>query len=641
MPEEAGEAQSDKEGMPISAIFALEELVTSDCRTALVSRVLHEFPNLPEPARQSLRAAVNDEVIPTSGGFRRGQAGRALDGLRTILQEPVESGIRASNKLASAVLRCWVDSRPSLREESARFLTERDLSALGPDTQGRQFQGTWPLEQLRSEQELFAQAHEGYEPDEVALMLCYVSGKFPLPADPEAKALEGAEVLSDVLLYLRDLSATSSMWEAVIPNFAALVSGIIEEKSAQLRWAADFDAILQVVRREFGGLLAFFEQDTHQWSAATVSHQADTAAALGLVENLRALLSEYGQVHVMGAGISEERERSMKRAVLQPSILDALQDIDALMTEEAAENPDREHAFEDSELTPPLSGSPDAGSDAPDLPTPSPSNSTAERSMPDKSIPDKSMPDKDFPQQSFLQGGQSAATSATEEPAIAVQETVGVDEFEALQSENSGLRDGSHALRSSNQDLKDEVEALKTELFSSQEREESWRMAYRTAVNGPVEEVEEAEPKVGSVNDAVEMARSRYRQELLFAPNSESNIDENPFIDPGKVWEALQWLANTYYPSKMGRLRVTDFDQSIKEACGWWYKGDQGETTVSKFEKSYTTRVSGKRYTLVEHIGKGTTFDARYTIRIAFDWDREKRQVIVGYIGRHQQTDAS
>ena len=60
-----------------------------------------------------------------------------------------------------------------------------------------------------------------------------------------------------------------------------------------------------------------------------------------------------------------------------------------------------------------------------------------------------------------------------------------------------------------------------------------------------------------------------------------------------------------------------------------------------KFEKSYTTRVDGKRYTLVEHIGKGTTFDGGYTIRIAFDWDRGKRQVIVGYIGRHQQTDAS
>ena len=215
-------------------------------------------------------------------------------------------------------------------------------------------------------------------------------------------------------------------------------------------------------------------------------------------------------------------------------------------------------------------------------------------------------------------------------------------EYVGLLSENNGLRDSAVALSSENQGLRDEVESLKGELFSSLEMEESWRMAYRSAINGAATDGEkEAPQQVDSVDAAVEMARNRYKQELLFAPNSESNIENNPFIDPAKVWEALQWLATTYYASRMGRLRVTDFNQSIKEACGWWYKGDQGETTLSRYEKSYTTRVEGKRHWLAEHIGKGTTFDARYTIRIAFHWDRERRRVVVGYIGRHQQTDAS
>ena len=107
------------------------------------------------------------------------------------------------------------------------------------------------------------------------------------------------------------------------------------------------------------------------------------------------------------------------------------------------------------------------------------------------------------------------------------------------------------------------------------------------------------------------------------------------------MWEALQWLATTYYKSKMGQLRVTNFDQSVKEACGWWYKGDQGETTMTRYRNSYTTHAHGRTYQLAEHIGKGTNFDARYTIRIAFNWDDGLRRVIVGYIGRHQQTDAS
>ena len=235
-----------------------------------------------------------------------------------------------------------------------------------------------------------------------------------------------------------------------------------------------------------------------------------------------------------------------------------------------------------------------------------------------------------------------AEPSAPGRGVVAVAEPPGNDaEFTVLQTENLGLRNDADALRSENQDLRDEVEALKTELFGSQEREESWRMAYRSAMDGSLKEAGEPPPTVETVHSAVELAKGSFRQELLFAPNSESNIEENPFTDPQKVWEALRWLATTYYPSKMGRLRVTDFDQSIKEACGWWYKGDQGETTLSRYEKSYTTRVEGKRHWLAEHIGKGTTFDARYTIRIAFDWDRDRRQVIVGYIGRHQQTDAS
>ena len=93
--------------------------------------------------------------------------------------------------------------------------------------------------------------------------------------------------------------------------------------------------------------------------------------------------------------------------------------------------------------------------------------------------------------------------------------------------------------------------------------------------------------------------------------------------------------------SRLGDIVVTDFDLSVRETCGWWYKPSQGETTMTSYRNSYTTQLDGKTYWLKEHIGKGTNRDARYTIRIAFDWDRERKAVVVGYIGRHQQTDAS
>lgn len=633
MAEDVGEGQMQPKGMPINAIFSHDGLVTPEFRTALVSRVLNSFPDLPESSRQSLRAAVNDEITLPAGGFRRGQAGRALDGLRTILQEPIEREIQRSSKLACAVFRCWAESHESLKEESERHLSSSDQPVDGPDLSGRRFRGAWTPEEVESAVDAFSQAHGDYSRDDIGLMLCYVSGRFPLQPDSEPDTKETADTLSGLLSYLQTLPATSSLWESVIPNFAASVSRLVEAKAAQLRWASDFDSIVEALRRDFQELLAFFEQDTQQWAASRVSHEADTAAALGLVENLQSLLTEYRLVHDRAPSISEERERSKKRDALQPPIMDALGDIDALMTGEpggAAAVPSV--AMRGMTPRPVAAVATPETSTQPQDPRPRPAPQPQSTALDAKESEQRHQP--------LTNGGTAQAAVHTENSEA--QSFTG-PEYEALRSENAGLRDSTVALLSENQDLRDEMESLRAELYSSLEMEETWRMAYRSAKNGSSNENEEEEtlPQVDTVQAAVELARSRFKQELRFAPNSESNIEDNPFIDPAKVWEALQWLGKTYYASRMGRLRVTDFDQSIKEACGWWYKGDQGETTLSRYEKSYTTRVEGKRHWLAEHIGKGTTFDARYTIRIAFDWDRERRQVIIGYIGRHQQTDAS
>ena len=630
MAEGVGEGQMEPAGLPINAIFTQDGPITPEFRTALVSRVLNSFPDLPESARQSLRTAVNDEIALSAGGFRRGQAGRALDGLRTILQEPIETEIQKSSKLACAVFRCWAESHASLREESERYLASSERPADGPDLVARRFRSTWTPEEVESTVDTFSKAHSGYSRDDLGLMLCYVSGNFPLQPDAESEAREASHTLSEMLTYLQTLPATSSLWESVIPNFVASVSRVIEEKAAQLRWASDFDSILEALRRDFSELLTFFEQDTHEWVASRVSHEADTAAALGLAENLQSLLTEYRVVHDRALSISEERERSKRRDALQPAIMDALGDIDALMTGE----PGGESAASSAPTAGVAPRAPVGVNAAEDSPQPSagPLHSTTQDPPTELNCPSSGL--QSLP---IAGSGPSDVLIETAEPQSFTEH-----EYVGLLSENNGLRDSAVALSSENQGLRDEVESLKGELFSSLEMEESWRMAYRSAINGAATDGEkEAPQQVDSVDAAVEMARNRYKQELLFAPNSESNIENNPFIDPAKVWEALQWLATTYYASRMGRLRVTDFNQSIKEACGWWYKGDQGETTLSRYEKSYTTRVEGKRHWLAEHIGKGTTFDARYTIRIAFHWDRERRRVVVGYIGRHQQTDAS
>ena len=626
----------DPKDVPINAIFLLDSLVSPERRGAIVSRVLNEFSNLPVAARNTLRAAVNEEVMPASGGFRRGQAGRALGSSGFLLQEPLSQTVVSSKALAAAVLQSWSESHSQLKEAVERHLTGRGLTTPGPNLQEKLFRGCWPVDQWEVEREAFSQTYDAdFDGEDVALMMCYVSGNFPkaVHTDTDSGASGSLnDVLSTSLSRLRELPASSPEWERQIPDFIASVSRLVEEKAAQLRWTEEFDTAIREARETYGELLEFFECDTHLWSGARVSPEADSTATLKLAATLKSQLAEYLPAHERAPSISEELQRSRRRAELQPAIIGTVQAIASLMTVEA-DDPGTDRF--PSESTGPSSVAKDA------KPSPlSQIEQTPQRHSHAAQPPvshQQPRESKITPRSPLVSADKPAptVTSGKDEPSS------NDDKISVLQTENVGLRDNQQALRSENQDLREEVEALKTELFGSQEREDSWRLAYRSAKDSSVEEVGVSPPVVESVLDAVEIAKGRFRQELLFAPNSESSIEDNPFTDPLRVWEALEWLGTTYYASRMGRLRVTDFDQSVKEACGWWYKGDQGETTVSRYEKSYTTRVDGKRFTLVEHIGKGTTFDARYTIRIAFDWDRDRRQVIIGYIGRHQQTDAS
>ena len=587
MPDnETGGPDAGERGIETSAIFALDHLVREDYRALVVSRVLSEFRNLPDNARNALKSAVNDTVSLPTGGFRRGRAGQALETMHTILQEPIESEIRVSNRLATAVLRSWAESHVALREAITNYLESRGLDAGGPDLAQNRFHTVWEPKQWEAEWEEFTQAHGEFNRDDAGLMLSYVSGKLPFlePGDKDISAVV-SEKLAAALACLRGLPPTAPDWTDAVPRFIKSLSALADDKAAELRWADDFDAVLQSLRTEFPELLAFFEQDTETWAAARVSREADTAGTLRSAEKLRSLLAEYQPVHERADNISEERERMRERDKLQPGILETAQEIDCLMTEDPG-NP--------AYLSRPA--------------------------LPRRDTPASETPQEHVPEQP---------------PGFTVAE------YSALQSENQSLQDDSHALRSENQDLRDEVELLKAELYESQEMEESWRLAYLSSKGGVPGMAGDTPPEIESVNAAVEAAKGRFQGQITFAPNSESEIEDNPFIRPEKVWEALQWLATTYYQSRMGQLRVTNFDQSIKEACGWWYKGDQGETTVSRYKKSYTAYAHGKTYLLEEHIGKGTNFDARYTIRIAFNWDDGLRRVIVGYIGRHQQTDAS
>jgi hypothetical protein len=209
--------------------------------------------------------------------------------------------------------------------------------------------------------------------------------------------------------------------------------------------------------------------------------------------------------------------------------------------------------------------------------------------------------------------------------------------------ESAASQENNASLLLDFQSLRDEIENLKSELHSRKDNEEYWRNAYvdaaKNAAKGeePFEEI--SRPR--DVNSAVVLAEKRFSDELLFQLNSKSWTKNNPYEDPQAVLDALEWLATTYYRSRIGEISIPKLDDSIYEACRWRYASNQSEVTMGQYESYYKTVVGDQTYWLGEHIGRGSSKDPVNTIRIAFYWDKEQRRVIVGYIGQHQQTDAT
>lgn len=141
-----------------------------------------------------------------------------------------------------------------------------------------------------------------------------------------------------------------------------------------------------------------------------------------------------------------------------------------------------------------------------------------------------------------------------------------------------------------------------------------------------------------TVKEAVERANQLFANRLVFALNSRSEVDESAFDEPEEFFAALSWLANDYFDSKSSVKSGKPLRDSIKEVLpGWFYSGGQSDQTMGQCKDWYLCRFEDRNWELGEHIGTGTSKDARHTIRIGFTWDKDGKRVIIGFIGQHQR----
>ncbi len=574
------------DSLQISEIFGF---MNPEYHETVVQRALDSRDKVSKEARGLLNSAINSTVkVPQ---FPKEPAKAPTP----YLMEHVLKAVTILDKLTGAILKVWAESHDALGDVVVKHLEDLAMPAEYPDFSGNRFRGSWFSDAWECERNKILERHGEFDKDDVALMLCYVSGKIPGPRETKDN------ILSQGLEYLRSLPPNAPEWEQEIPDFVKSLNAIREMKEKQRNQTAELDAVIVDIGDTFSAELAFFQRDITSWSVAQLSPDADILEVLQLTKKLQSLLTEYQSVYGMAPVFSEEQIRRQERAALEPRILPMMDRIDRLM----------------------------GGSDGPDDNSPSGVDVVDE------------FDDSTEHSEVKSSSGEAEEQQPIDEVMVPSEAPDG-DVKSEKENEHAFSDENYTLLQSENQHLHRNLKSLHNKLYTSEKEAEIWRVAYiEEASKGAVITGEDEDLSIESVNDAVEFAKKRFDDKLLFQLNGKSRVEDNPFKHPKAVWDALQWLATTYYESRTGEINLSSFDVSIREACKWWYKRQQSDITMNKYKDWYTTKVGNKIHWLHKHIGTGSSKDARYTIRIAFDWDKSKERVVVGFIGQHQQTDAT
>ena len=556
----------------------------------IIERALQYRPQASQSARDALNAAIDNSGIKLDGFRKPGSGARKLYSAPVAsLSDPIhlEIVLDGNDRLAAAILEVWKEASPGLADIAVKLLEQENTPVLGPKRE--QFNELYPEESMEKAADFLCEEYPDvefeFEYDDAVAMLAYLSGRYPY------RHRSDSHLFSHVLEELEDLPADAIEWDE-IPNFINQIEKLADEKSYDRIIAQDLIINTGIhTLAEFTAQLQFLEVTPPQTSdLPPVSNHLDEAALL--LRELITALSRFAEVQPQAPTATEEQQRAEQRNLLGESVRSLIANWQALV-ERVANEPDPEPPEE-----PPAE-----------------------------------------PDSAELQRLEAANASLSADRDRLAQEKAGVEKENArLGKEFAERRQSYDRLRMEKDEQAAANSRLKRENRELREKLETLRLGLRQQIEGENPEIE-----IPDVPTAINVARQMYEPDrLLIALNSRSQED-TPYKRPREVFDALEWLANVYHDLRTNPPGADpEYDRRLKEACnGWFYSPKQSVTAKGKYPEEYETTANGKTYTLDPHIGEGTKGDPRNMVRIAFDWDADLQKVIVGYIGPHQQTDAT
>ncbi len=548
-----------------------------------------------EDARNHLNEAISMDV--RLNGFR---GAKAPDAPVEILVNPVSAAARANGRVANAVFGVWWESKVELKrlitDALLKDMGEREFKLEGGEPTQEEFE-----EHLNAAADAVLAENPSLEEHEVRLM-AYLTGdqadvsyrdwlhdttaaenammEEALGEGELVTSADGERVFASVMEGMASLPADAPDWDAPFFRLAHRLEELRTGKLDERAVVAFLEERLAAMVERHAETLPFFEWDPAEKLSNRSGPWSDAVALSEAVDRLEAALHEFTRIREMGATYSEERERADRRVTLQDEILTTLEAIEV--------------------------------SAAPPSPEESGENGVA--------VPDAS---------AELAQLHEQADSLQEQRDRAEQERddarTRIGELEAERDDAAQTRD----------DLRKENDELRQQKAELQRNLENMRLTYIDSQRAG--ESGETVPDFQDVAAALDYVEGRWPDKLRIALNSSSDR-KLVFDQPNQLYTALEWLATVYRDARMGER--TDLKESLAAACNWDYVPQQSEVTMGKYPSYYETVDDGVTFRLEPHIGRGINRGTGQ-IRVAFAWDDEREVVVVGYVGRHQHTDAS
>lgn len=134
--------------------------------------------------------------------------------------------------------------------------------------------------------------------------------------------------------------------------------------------------------------------------------------------------------------------------------------------------------------------------------------------------------------------------------------------------------------------------------------------------------------------DEMEEWTAKHCDEIVVLPRAIAAAKKSEYHAPQHVYDALNLLAIDYRSLKRGEIAHPEFMQRCA-AVGVDYNRSVDRSVAGEAGEEYFVRWKGRRRFLNHHLGRGTSRDPRFTLRIYFTWDDEDEVVVVGWLPSH------